>query len=218
MRLPGIAAPAARDSGAAPGSWAPERTAREYLSKLLETRIVAIAAGSDARDRYRRRVAAALVPSREGAPPLWIERTLVQMGYARVAPVPGETACFGALLEAEELARKLTLGLWANPAYAVRSATERSALKARVGTLQLVEGRIRRVATRRTHVYLEFGEDWRRDTTAVIARRLLRETNGKERSLDHLEGRRVRVRGWIELRYGPSLDLAAFEAIEVLPE
>ncbi|MDX2306901.1 MAG: thermonuclease family protein [Hyphomicrobium sp.] len=214
--LAGILAPSRADAGPEVDHWPAEDEARAMVARLLATGRATISNEKIAKDRYGRRVGSVIIVRTDGAPPLWVEKAMIEAGAARVAPRPGERACYALLLEAERVARQLGIGLWANPAYAVRDAGETRALFARSGRLQLIEGVVRRVTRRRTHVFIDFGGDWKRDTTSVIARKLLKDGSGVERDLGPLEGRRIRVRGWVERRYGPSVDLAAYEAIEIL--
>lgn len=216
VRISGVLPPQASDAGTDSGAWPAEADAVRALERLIGNRPVALAEGPTPRDRYGRSLAHVLLPGRGGAPDLWLERELVATGHARVAPAPGETECLALLLHAESLARASKLGLWSNPAYAVRRAEATRDLLARRGTLQIVEGRVARVAKRGGRVYIDFGPDWRRDTTAVIERRLLKLPGGSERDLSALAHKRIRVRGWIESHFGPAITLATPDAIETL--
>ncbi len=71
------------------------------------------------------------------------------------------------------------------------------------------------VAEVRTGVYLNFEENWREDFTVFIPKRDLRRFGGKEHELGLLEGRIIRVRGWLKLRNGPMIDVSHPEQIEI---
>ena len=76
---------------------------------------------------------------------------------------------------------------------------------------------MRAVAVRRKYIYLKFGANWRDDFTIAIpaeAHRMF-----KKSGLDpvSLQGRNVRVRGWIKSRNGPMIDASHPEQIEILP-
>ena len=59
----------------------------------------------------------------------------------------------------------------------------------------------------KARTYLNFGADWRRDFTAGIEARVLRANPEWAKTLAALEGRRVEVRGWIQYRNGPYIDI-----------
>ena len=89
--------------------------------------------------------------------------------------------------------------------------------KRHIGSFQLVEGTVRAVAVRRKYTYLNFGANWRDDFTIAIPARA--HLMFKESCLDpeSLQGRNVRVRGWIKSRNGPMIDASHPEQIEILP-
>jgi hypothetical protein len=70
----------------------------------------------------------------------------------------------------------------------------------------------------RDRIYLNFGPDWRTDFTVSIETRLLKTFEKAALDPMDLKGRKIRVRGWIESRNGPSIDVTHPEQIEVLPE
>ena len=81
---------------------------------------------------------------------------------------------------------------------------------------QIVEGRVLKVAITRRRTYLNFGRDWKRDFTIVVEARFRRAFPERGKRLKKLEGKRVRVRGWLRWRNGPMLTATHPEQIEVL--
>jgi hypothetical protein len=147
-----------------------------------------------------------------------VQGHLVGEGLARAHTLAGNRACAGELLAAERAAREARRGLWGEAAYQVRPADKPSELLRYRTTFQLVEGTIERVAEVRGTIYLNFGRDWRRGFSVSLRRndrQLLAEHAGNPKGLD---GRRVRVRGWIEQRGGPLIDLSRGGTIEVIGE
>ncbi len=213
LRLAGILAPTAADVPVPVATWPPEDEARRALLGLTVSGIVDFAAIAR-RDRYGRRIAHARVT--RGAEVLWLQEALVSSGQARVAPLPGETACLRPLLAVEDWARRQQRGIWANPAYAVRPAHATRDLTNHLSTFQIVDGRIVAVGRARHHIYLNFGANWRWDFTAALEVRNQTERAATFERLKRLEGRRVRVRGWIVRRNGPYVELASEEVIEIL--
>jgi hypothetical protein len=85
-----------------------------------------------------------------------------------------------------------------------------------VNNFEIVEGRIESVATRGGRIYLNFGSDWRRDFTVALRSRLVQSEPEKLQHLLSLKGTRIRVRGWIERRNGPLIDISDPNEIEFL--
>jgi len=107
----------------------------------------------------------------------------------------------------ERVARDAAAGLWGSAAYAVRSARATRNLLRRRNSYEIVAGTVAKVAVTKTRTYVNFGSDWRRDFTAGIEARVLRANPELEQMLSGLEGRRVEVRGWIQYRNGPYIDI-----------
>ena len=213
LRLAAILMPTARDLPVPPLDWPFATEARAELDRLLANRSVKLAELGSFRDRYGRRVAHA--STLDGT---WVQSALVEAGLARVAPLPAETACARDLYAREAVARARRVGLWANPAYAVRQALHTRTLERLKGTFQIVEGWVADVGATRSELFLNFGKNWRWDFTAAVD---LRHTTNRDETaarLRQLKGRLVRVRGFIERRNGPFVRVASEDAVEVLPE
>ena len=65
-------------------------------------------------------------------------------------------------------------------------------------------------------IYVNFGRHWTRDFTVTILKRLRRTFAAAGVDLKRLEGRRIRVRGWIEQRGGPLIAAETPGQIELL--
>jgi len=163
-------------------------------------------------DRYGRLVAFAY-PG-EAAQSLQI--ALLEQGQARVAARIGDKACAAALLAAENRARLAGRGLWADPNFAPLSAENLPGLEAANGHFALVEGKVLSVRESGATIYVNFGRRWTRDFTVTILKRQQRTFTAAGLEPKRLEGRRIRVRGWIERRGGPIIAAEAPEQIELL--
>ncbi len=154
-------------------------------------------------------------PSLSSSKPQWVQAVLVGKGLARATTFDISDTCFAHLQSLEAKARRLKLGLWQNPAYAIKAALHTKHLNTLQGTMQIVAGRIVKVGMTRKRIYLNFDNDWRTDFTAVVDRN----TSGISRNwlngLKRLEGRWVRIRGWLENRNGPSIVVSTARQIEV---
>ena len=215
LRLIGALAPRAIDAGADPGMWPLEIAAREELRALILGKSVALAFGGERTDRYGRLQAHAFWAEADRR--RWVQGHLLAQGLARAYVQAGNRACAKELLEAERVALEARRGLWADAAYQVRSTDLPRELARYRSTFQVVEGGIARVAQARGTIYLNFGAG--RRAFAVSLRRgdrALLGTVGNDPKA--LEGKRVRVRGWIEQRNGPTINLSAAGLIEVLDE
>lgn len=211
LRLAGIVAPRASDTASDTVFWPPASEARRALETAVAGRPIEIASASGKADRYGRLVGQAFVI--ESGRRIWLQALQLAAGHARVHALADRTACLDELLGHERLAQSAGLGLWANAAYQVRPATDTNALMRYRHTLQLVEGQVVEVAELRGRVYLNFGSDWRSDFTAGIERP---RGEGWPRDMRELKAKFVRVRGFIERRNGPYVELAHPSQLELL--
>jgi hypothetical protein len=217
LKLMSLSVPSARDVAVSVEEWAPEVEARAAVDGLVRDRRIEIVASGAFRDRYGRRVAHVYGSDRD-AGRFWLQSVIIDGGHARVAPLPGESMCLRELFAREAVARAKRAGLWANPAYAVRSARETRGLEKLGGTFQIIEGWVAAVGMSRNEVFLNFGRDWKWDFTAAVDLKRSDDRESLVARLKNLKGRLVRVRGFIERRNGPFISLATAEAIEELPE
>jgi endonuclease YncB( thermonuclease family) len=213
LRLIGALVPRAIDAGAEPGMWPLEVAAQEELRALILGRSIGLAFDGARTDRYGR--LQAHVFSIDGDQPRWVQGHLLQQGLARAYAQEGNRACSAEALEAERVAREARRGLWADAAYQTRPAALFRELSRYLGTFQVVEGRIARIGVGRGTIYLNFGND--RQEFSVSLRRGDRGLLGAHADDPKaLEGRYARVRGWIEHRSGPTINLSTAGLIEVL--
>ena len=144
----------------------------------------------------------------------WLQGDLVRSGQALVAPAADvPPAVLADLLALEQEARAARRGLWADdrvgPWPARRVAAER-------GRLVLVQGRVLDVARAQDFIYLNFGDDWRRDFTVRVEAGRRRALAKAGLDLDALEGRNVLVRGTLFEANGPMIELTHPAQIEIL--
>ncbi len=201
------------------------------LSDGRELRLAAIEAGEESRaalqalagrqtlrlerlgpgeDRYGRIVAFAFAGDAKRS----LQEALLEQGQARVSARVGNKACADGLLALERAARAGRKGLWADPNFAPLAAENLTRLSAERGRFVLVEGKVLSVRESGATIYVNFGRRWTRDFSATIARRLKGAFTAAGLEPKALEGRRVRIRGWLEQRAGPIVDVSAPEQIE----
>lgn len=201
----------------APSIWPPQRAARDALMRLASQGTVEIDINGRTADRYGR-PEAQIYMNHAGAPlgRVWLQHELVDQGHAIVSSRSGGLACLEGLLRAEAGARTSKRGLWANAAYRIHNAANYRALLLMRSNFTLVEGKVVSVTARSGRLYLNFGDDWRQDFTVSVARDLLKAAPGSSEKLSALAGHKVRVRGWIERRYGPAIEIFNLQDIEDL--
>jgi endonuclease YncB( thermonuclease family) len=161
-------------------------------------------------DRYGRLIAFAFIADARQS----VQQAMLEQGRARVSARVGDKACADGLLSVERVARAAKRGLWADPNFAPLSAENLPGLQAARGRFALVEGKVLSVRESGATIYVNFGRRWTRDFTVTILRRLARGFAAAGVEPKKLEGRRIRVRGWIEQRGGPIIAAEAPEQIE----
>jgi endonuclease YncB( thermonuclease family) len=197
-------------------AWPLAEEAKAAVGTLLRGRRVFLGFGGRREDRHGRLLAHLFIE--DGRHP-WVQARLLAEGLARVYGFADNRALLEEMLVFERAARQAGRGIWADPFYRLLDAQE---LEARpedfLGRFEIIEGRILRVALVRGRTYLNFGPDWRRDFTAIVdgATRRLFEDEGLD--IGALEGRRVRLRGWLNSLNGPMVKVTHPEQIEVLEE
>ena len=195
-------------------TWPLAPEAKAALEALALNKTVQLGYGGEAIDRYERALAHVFVEGPEG--PIWAQQVMVARGLARVYSFPDNRKCLDLLFAAEGRARLSGLGIWRDPYYSVRAANVPGDLLARAGHYELVEGRILLAEQSGGRVYLNFGRFWKEDFTAVIEAPALRLFAAAGVDPLVLDGALVRVRGWVDDRDGPRIEVTHPEQIEVL--
>lgn len=195
-------------------TWPLAPEAKSALEALVLNKPVRLGYGGEEVDRYERALAHVFVDGPDGE--VWAQQAMVAQGLARVYSFPDNRKCLDILFAAEGRARMGGLGIWRDPYYSVRAADQPDALLARAGHYELVEGRVLLADQGGGRVYLNFGRFWKEDFTAVIEAPALRLFKADGVDPLTLEGALVRVRGWVDDRDGPRIEVTHPEQIEVL--
>ena len=195
-------------------TWPLAPEAKTALEELTLNRSVQLGYGGEEIDRYGRQLAHVFVGEPEGL--LWAQQAMISRGLARVYSFPDNRACLDLLFAAEGRARLGGLGIWRDPYYSVRAADAPGDLLTHAGHYELVEGRVLLADQSGGRVYLNFGRFWREDFTAVIEAPALRLFAADGVDPMTLEGALVRIRGWVDDRDGPRIEITHPEQIEVL--
>ena len=111
---------------------------------------------------------------------------------ARVFTFPDNRGRAAEMLSFEKTARTARRGIWALSCYRIRPSDD---LRRDIGTFQMIEGIITKVAVVRGRAYLNFGQNWRIDLTISISPKWMRRHWRIGPPVADYKGRKVRVRG-----------------------
>lgn len=210
VRLVGIQAPKLPLGREGFREWPLAKEAKSALEKLVLGRTVELGFGGARMDRYRRLLAHL---TRDDG--LWIQGAMLEAGMARVYSFADNRSRVADLLARERDARSARRGIWNHPYYAIR--TPETAAKY-INSFEVVEGKVLNVAVVSGRAYLNFGDNWRTDFTVTMASKVVRQFAQDGTPPDSYKGRRIRIRGWLQSRDGPMIEVTHPEQIEVLDE
>jgi endonuclease YncB( thermonuclease family) len=197
LSLSGIHAPLEATKGLAD-------TAREKLQALAAGQLLTLENAST--DRYGRIVADAY------AGKMWLQSEILKAGLAFVY-APTGNARLADLLKAEGGARNKKRGIWADEFYA---DTDADNARDKEGQFAFVTGKVLKAARVKNMVYLNFGPDWHEDFTVTIAAHDLRAFRHVDIDPLTLEGKILRVRGWVRKTYRPEISVTDPGQITIL--
>src|SRR6185437_9770979 len=184
---------------------------REALQSIVGGRGVRLEQSGAASDRYGRVVAFVYADDTQQS----VQQAMLAQGHARVSARIGNKACAELLLDAEREARAARRGLWADPNFAPLQSHDIGRIAAARGQFAIVEGKVLSVRESGATIYVNFGRRWTRDFSVTILKRHRRDFAAAGVDPKELEGRRVRVRGWVEQRNGPMIQVTDPEQIEI---
>jgi endonuclease YncB( thermonuclease family) len=179
------------------------------LAAIIAGREVTLRGEDDTPDRYGRQPAFVFLASSETP----VQVLLVAQGEALVSGTMTNKDCASILKSAETEARQAKRGTWADPA-AIKNAESPGDILAGIGQFTVVEGKVLSVRQAGATTYLNFGRNWTRDFAVTISRRVLPAFEAAGIVLKSLENRRIRVRGWVEARSGPRIEVLRVGQIE----
>ncbi|MEQ1672163.1 MAG: thermonuclease family protein, partial [Hyphomicrobium sp.] len=205
--------PRASDARAAPGAWPAETAAVKLLTGLVLGHTVKLAYGKRHTDRYGRHLAHVFL--NEGGKETWVQGELLSSGSARAYGLPGNFVCARELLAHERAARIAKLGVWDIALYRPKPARLAGLLMSRRSRFEIVEGPVASVSRTKSGAYLNFGDDWKTDFTARIGKDVLSAHPDFDDIVADLKDKTVTVRGWIERRNGPMIDIRDPSQLEI---
>lgn len=181
------------------------------LAAIIAGREVTLSGNDDSPDRYGRQPAFVHLAGSDTP----VQSVLLALGEALVSADIANRDCAATLFAAEAEARRARRGIWADPA-AIKNAESPGDILAGIGRFTLVEGRVLSVRQAGATTYLNFGRNWTRDFAVTISRRAAAAHAAAGIGLKSLENKRIRVRGWVEARGGPRIEVLLVGQIEML--
>ncbi|MDO9062325.1 MAG: thermonuclease family protein [Bradyrhizobium sp.] len=181
------------------------------LAAIIAGHEVTLSGDDDGPDRYGRQPAFVHLAGSD----MPVQSLLLAQGEALVLPDVSDKDCAGILNAAEAEARRAKRGIWSDPA-AIKNAESPGDILTGIGRFTVVEGRVLSVRQAGATTYLNFGRNWTRDFAVTISRRAAAAHAAAGIALKSLENRRIRVRGWVEARGGPRIEVLLVGQIEML--
>jgi endonuclease YncB( thermonuclease family) len=185
---------------------------RAALDTLAAGKMLRLEKLGPEQDRYGRLVAIAYTDDARES----LQQVMLAQGQARVSGRVGNRPCAELLLKAEHTARATVRGIWADPNFAPLPSHDVTRITAVRGRFALVEGKVLSVRESGATIYVNFGRRWAQDFAVTILKRHRRDFAAAVIEPKELEGRRIRVRGWVEQRRGPMMEASVPEQIEVI--
>ena len=186
-------------------------TTKQALASQLAGRDVTLRGTDDTPDRYGRQGAFIFIGEGDTS----IQATLLAQGDALVSAEIADKDCAAALMASEAEARRQKKGNWADPS-AIKNAESPDDILAGIGRFMVVEGKVLSVRQAGAMTYLNFGRNWTRGFAVTISRRAYPAFENDGMTLKSLENRRIRVRGWVEGKVGPRIELVRVGQVELL--
>ncbi len=185
--------------------------ARNTLKQLVEGRDVTLVTGRKQLDKYGRLLAHVTVGD------TWVNGEMVKRGLAVAYTFADNRERADEILALEQTARASKTGLWSHPRWTLKDAATCCA-PAELGKFQVIKGKVLSSGRDKDSLYLNFGTDYRTDTTLRIKYADLKwfRERGIAKPEETYVGQTVRVRGMAAPVYGVLLNVSHPEQIEVL--
>ncbi len=180
------------------------------LTALIAGRDVTLHGEADTPDRYGRQPAFVFL---DPAAPS-VQSQLLAQGVVLASPAVTDQVCASELMAAEAGARRTRAGSWGRSGV-IKNAESPGDILADVGRFTVVEGRVLSVRNAGSTTYINFGRNWTRDFAVTISRRMMGSLKAAGIEPKSFERQRIRVRGFVENRGGPRIEVLGMGQIEV---
>lgn len=185
-----------------------EQTGGGMVAEGEPSQQYSIFALSSSTDRWGRKPAILLDERRQD-----FSVRLIKNGIAIVKPQLRSFNCLKYLMNLEKLARQKNKGMWF-----VKSVINdyRSMDYEYYGEYWMVEALLISVGQTRSRTYLNFGQRWTEDLTGIIQKGKLEEFSDFGHDLSGFNGKRIRLRGVLQINKGPQIELKHPAQLELL--
>jgi hypothetical protein len=146
---------------------------------------------------------------------LWLQGALLYSGLATVMTSASNPESAKRMYAVEAEARKLKAGLWDDARWSVLDPGKAADF---VNEYRIVEGRVFSTAMKNNTFYINFSRDWKTDFTVSVTSDKRFAFSKQGVNLMGLNGKNIRVRGWVRNYNGPLIEITHPEQIEVLDE
>ena len=184
-----------------------------FLRELIAAREVTLHGPNEVPDRYGRQQAFVFLYGHDTS----VQSELLSQGLALNAGNVTDKSCAVELAAAETSARTARRGLWSDPS-AIKNAESAPDILAEIGRFTLVEGKVVSARQAGATFYINFGKRWIRDFAVTISRRMMPSFEAAGLKLAALENKRIRVRGFVERRGGPRIEVSSPGQIELIQD
>ena len=162
-------------------------------------------------DRWGRVIAMVFAPlpgssEMQSQPRLTVGEAIIDAGLARYEPTGLKGACRDPFLAAEAGARASGLGLWSDPYYAVIGAGDRDSFAEKTGHRPEHPKTADHALLRTTQRLGFFGHDFATGQQSVRGGSYMA----------GLAGQNIRVRGLLDTRFRPQIEISDLDAVEVI--
>ncbi len=146
---------------------------------------------------------------------VWVQGMLLSFGVARTRTTAHNSDMATQMLALEDKARQSKQGLWEMDKYAILTPEQATS---HIGSYQIIEGVIHNASMNKNRIYLNFGNNWKEDFTASISAFDLKKFTKQKIYPKDWNGKKIRVRGWIESYNGPYMEIDHPKRFEALFE
>ncbi len=179
-------------------------TSQEILKDFLKGHVVLIYQTPSSKSGRLNRMEHSIAHLVRQKDKVWVQGLLLKLGLARTRTTLYNFELAAEMMELENYARIKEQGLWLNEEYKVLSP---ELANNKIDEYAIVEGKVISASMKNNKVYLNFGQNWKKDFTVAISSKDLRKFTKLHIDPKQWGGKTVRVRGWIRDYYGPFMEI-----------
>ncbi len=143
----------------------------------------------------------------------FVQLMMVEAGLAFAYPSQSHNDLADMIYGAEVKARDSKVGFWADETWAIKTPDTVAEVENR---FVIVEGTVKKVASRNNVIYLNFGDDWRDDFTVAASSQIRRDFSKAGINVMQLASQKIRARGWVREYNGAYLEVFHPSQVEVI--